>query len=84
MSADIGHRIATKAAMQIVKEAAEADLDWVQISIAMESAVAIVVATCASMAQTPRPVDFVREVIDVMTERAHVRAIEVITGRPAA
>jgi hypothetical protein len=82
MSATIAHQIACQAAKQIVKEGIDAGLSWTDIIISCESAVAIVVCATAELSGTPNRVQWVTEMVNIMTERAHGRAIAMIEGVP--
>ena len=77
----IGHAIASSVAMQIVKEGVAAGLDWTDIALLCESAIAIVVAAAAEMADRPNHLQFGTELIDTMTERAHERVAGLILAR---
>jgi hypothetical protein len=75
-----GHAIATRAATAMVRECAAAGLTAEDAAIACESAIAIVVAYAARVIGTPDPARYAQEIIDVMTERAHLRVREVLRG----
>ena len=82
-SRDIGHHIASKAGMQIVRAGRDAGLDWKEIAIACESAVAIVIATVVEMgAGRADPVQFATELVDTLTERAQQRVVALVRGVP--
>jgi len=81
----MSHQIATEAANLIMRRGIDAGLPWGDISISLETAVVIVTVACATMSKTPQPAQFIREIIDVVTERAHSRAMEYfLEDRPDA
>jgi hypothetical protein len=82
MSAAVSHQIASKAAMQIVKEGAAAGLSWSDIAISCETAVSIVVATAVEMAGKPDRIQFATELVEMITERAHKRVTALILRVP--
>jgi hypothetical protein len=82
MSAAVSHQIASKAAMQIVKEGAAAGLSWIDIAISCETAVSIVVATAVEMAGKPDRDRFATELVQMITERARTRVTALILRVP--
>lgn len=87
-NAEESHRIAAEAASNLVKKSVEAGLDWPEIAVACETAVAIVVSACAKMASPPSPgvppnrEAFAREMVETITERAHSRVQALLRGVP--
>lgn len=80
----VAHRLASAAAMQFVKQAMDAGLNWRDVAIGGESVVAIVVAACAQMCGEPDHARFAQEMVETITERAHGRVQALILGVPDA
>lgn len=78
------HRLASKAATEFVRSAAGAGLSWQDIAIGGETIVAIVVAACAEMGGSPDNSRFAQEIVDTMTQHAHLRVQALIRGQPYA
>ena len=72
------HPIATEAASLLLKKGIEAGLSWSEICVSIESTIAIVVTACAQMSGMRDKVAFATEVINSMTENAHLRAVAVL------
>ena len=73
---DPAHQISVKAATVLLRQGEKEKLDWKELAIAMENTITLVVIACAQMSRTPQPERFCQEVMDTITERAHVRISE--------
>ena len=81
-AAEIGHQIAVQVANDLVRKAFDAGLGWNDIAIAAETVVAVTVCACATLSRTPDQARFVTEGIEMLTLRAHTRAMAAVTGVP--
>ena len=79
--AQIGHELAARAATTMVNEGLEAGLKWNEIAMSCETVISIVVATVARM-RGHDSAAFAQEMVDLMTERAHIRIQENVKKGP--
>jgi hypothetical protein len=70
--------IAIETAQRFVQECEAAGLQWPAVLVECETFLAIMVAFTAKTSRTQNPERFAQEMIDTITERAHVRAVEAL------